>query len=179
LYACVVRKGVKFHSGKEMASAHVVASLMRWGKVAGTGEAMWKDGEAVEAKDPLTVGIHMKQPSGVLLAALARPNNGAAIFPKEIVDAAGENQIKEPVGTGPFRFVEHKPDRHIKLARFKEYVARSEAPDGYGGKRTAYVDEILFIPVPDVAVRLARVEAGRLHLTDPIKQDQYDRVKTI
>jgi len=123
--------------------------------------------------------IHMKQPSGVLLAALARPNNGAAIFPKEIVDAAGENQIKEPVGTGPFRFVEHKPDRHIKLARFKEYVARSEASDGYGGKRTAYVDEILFIPVPDVAVRLAGVESGDYHFSQQIKQDQYDRVKTI
>src|SRR5437867_332758 len=133
-YTIRLRKGVKFHTGKEMTSADVVASLMRWGKMAGTGKAMWKNVEAVEAKDPLTVVIHMKQPSGVLLAALARPNNGAAIFPKEIVDAAGENQIKEPVGTGPFRFVEHKPDRHIKLARFKEYVARSEAPDGFGHK---------------------------------------------
>jgi len=178
-YTIRLRKGVKFHTGKEMTSADVVASLMRWGKMAGTGKAMWKNVEAVEAKDPLTVVIHMKQPSGVLLAALARPNNGAAIFPKEIVDAAGENQIKEPVGTGPFRFVEHKPDRHIKLARFKEYVARSEAPDGYGGKRTAYVDEILFIPVPDVAVRLAGVESGDYHFSQQIKQDQYDRVKTI
>ena len=178
-YTIRLRKGVKFHTGKEMTSADVVASLMRWGKMAGTGKAMWKNVEAVEAKDPLTVVIHMKQPSGVLLAALARPNNGAAIFPKEIVDAAGENQIKEPVGTGPFRFVEHKPDRHIKLARFKEYVARSEAPDGYGGKRTAYVDEILFIPVPDVAVRLAGVETGDYHFSQQIKQDQYDRVKTI
>ena len=174
-----LRKRVKFHTGKEMTSADVVASLMRWGKMAGTGKAMWKNVEAVEAKDPLTVVIHMKQPSGVLLAALARPNNGAAIFPKEVVDAAGENQIKEPVGTGPFRFVEHKPDRHIKLARFKEYVARSEASDGYGGKRTAYVDEILFIPVPDVAVRLAGVESGDYHFSQQIKQDQYDRVKTI
>src|SRR5438876_2479446 len=178
-YTIRLRKGVKFHTGKEMTSADVVASLMRWGKMAGTGKAMWKNVEAVEAKDPLTVVIHMKQPSGVLLAALARPNNGAAIFPKEIVDAAGENQIKEPVGTGPFRFVEHKPDRHIKLTRFKEYVARSEAPDGYGGKRTAYVDEILFIPVPDVAVRLAGVESGDYHFSQQIKQDQYDRVKTI
>src|SRR2546422_358372 len=178
-YTIRLRKGVKFHTGKEMTSADVVASLMRWGKMAGTGKAMWKNVEGVEAKAPLTVVIHMKQPSGVLLAALARPNNGAAIFPKEIVDAAGENQIKEPVGTGPFRFVEHKPDRHIKLARFKEYVARSEAPDGYGGKRTAYVDEILFIPVPDVAVRLAGVETGEYHVALQIQQDQYERVKTL
>src|SRR5437870_9861234 len=121
----------------------------------------------------------MRQPAGVLLASLVHPDRGGELLRKENVDAAGENQFKEPVGTGPFRFVEHKPDRHIKLARFKEYVARSEAPDGYGGKRTAYVDEILFIPVPDVAVRLAGVESGDYHFSQQIKQDQYDRVKTI
>ena len=31
--------------------------------------------------------------------------------------------------------VEHRPDRHIKVARFKDYAARKEAPDGYGGRR--------------------------------------------
>src|SRR5437867_3096895 len=178
-YTIRLRKGVKFHTGKEMTSADVVASLMRWGKMAGTGKAMWKNVEAVEAKDPLTVVIHMKQPSGVLLAALARPNNGAAIFPKEIVDAAGENQIKEPVGTGPYRFVEHKPDRHIKLARFKEYAARAEPSNGLGGKRTAWLDEILFLPVPDVAVRLAGVETGEYHFGQQIKQDQYERIRAL
>ncbi len=178
-YTIRLRKGVRFHTGRELTSADVVASLNRWGKMAGTGKAMFRNIEAVEGKDPLTVVVHMKQPSGVLLAALARPNNGAGIYPKEVVDAAGENQVKEPVGTGPFRFVEHKPDRHIKLARFKDYSARSEAPDGYGGKRTAYVDEILFIPVPDVAVRLAGVETAEYHFSQQIKQDQYDRVKTM
>ena len=52
-------------------------------------------------------------------------------------------------------------------------------PTGYGGKRTAYIDEILFIPVPDVAVRLAGVETGEYHFGQQIKQDQYDRVKGI
>ena len=51
------------------------------------------------------------------------------------------------------------------------------APDGFGGKRTAYLDEILFIPVPDVAVRLAGVETGEYHFGQQIQQDQYDRVK--
>src|SRR5262249_41176342 len=56
---------------------------------------------------------------------------------------------------------------------------RSEAPSGYGGRRTAYVDEILFIPVPDVAVRLAGVETGEYHFGLQIKQDQYDRINTL
>ena len=94
-----------------------------------------------------------------------------------MADAAGDKPIKEYIGTGPFRFVEHKPDRHIRVARFKEYAARAEPPDGAGGKRTAWVDEILFMPVPDVAVRLAGIESGEYHFAQSIKQDQYDRAQ--
>ncbi|PYN56658.1 MAG: hypothetical protein DMD94_06885, partial [Candidatus Rokuibacteriota bacterium] len=48
---------------------------------------------------------------------------------------------------------------------------------GFGGKRTAYVDEILFIPVPDVAVRQAGVETGEYHYAQQLQQDMYERVK--
>jgi len=176
-YTIALRKGVKFHSGKEMTSADVVASLARWGKISTPGKPLWKNVEALEAKGPYTVVIHLKEPSGSLLFGLGRPNAGASIHPKETIDAAGDGQLKEFIGTGPYRFVEHKPDRHLKLARFKEYSARTDAVDGYGGKRVAYVDEILFIPVPDVAVRLAGVETGEYHFGQQIKQDQYERVK--
>ena len=178
-YTIALRRGVKFHNGKEMTSADVVPSLQRWGKMSTPGKALWKNVEAVEAKDPYTVVIHLKEPSGSLLYGLGRPNNAAAIYPKSVMDAAGDGQVKEFIGTGPYRFVEHRPDRHIRLARFKEYVARTDAPEGYGGKRTAYVDEILFMPVPDVAVRLAGVETGEYHFGQQIKQDQYDRLKTV
>jgi peptide/nickel transport system substrate-binding protein len=178
-YTISLRKGVKFHNGTEMTSADVVPSLVRWGKMASPGKTIWKAIEAVEAKDPYTVVIHLKEPSGSLLFGLARGNNGAAIYPKEVMDAAKDGQVKDVIGTGPYRFVEHKPDRHIKLVRYAEYAARAEAPNGYGGKRTAYVDEIRFIPVPDVAVRLAGVETGEYHFAQQIKQDQYDRIKTM
>src|SRR5712691_7756797 len=177
--AIKLRQGVKFHNGKEMTSADVVPSLNRFGRMSTPGKALWKSVEAVEAKGPYEIVIHLKEPSGSLILGLGRPNNGAAIYPKEVIDAAGDGQIKEFIGTGPYRFVEHKPDRHIKLARFKEYAARTEPVNGYGGKRTAYIDEILFIPVPDVAVRLAGVETGEYHFGQQIKQDQYDRIKTL
>src|SRR5712691_62152 len=67
-YTIRLRRGVRFHNGKEMTSADVVASLNRWGRMAGTGKAIFKNVEAVEAKDPYTIVIHMKLPSGVLLA---------------------------------------------------------------------------------------------------------------
>ncbi len=176
-YTFRLRRGVKFHNGKELTSADVVASLVRWGKIATSGKAVWRNVEGVEAKDPYTVAMYLKEPSGALLLGLARPNSGAVIYPKEIIDAAGDGPVKQYIGTGPFRFVEHKPDRHVKVARFKDYVPRTDPPNGFGGRRTAWVDEILFIPVPDVAVRLAGVETGEYHYAQQIKQDQYDRVR--
>src|SRR6266498_2773870 len=148
-YTVTLRKGVRFHNGKE-----------------------------IEAKDPYIVVIYLKEPSGSLLFALGSPNNGGAIYPKEVLTAAGEGPVKEYIGTGPYRFVEHKPDRHVRLARFKEYAARAEAPNGYGGKRTAYLDEIYFIPVPEASVRLAGAETGEYNFAQQLRQDQYDRVKS-
>jgi peptide/nickel transport system substrate-binding protein len=179
-YTFKLRRGVKFHNGKELTAADVVASLKRWGKMSTPGKQVFRDVEGVEAKDSHTVAMYLKEPVGSLIMGLARANSGAVIYPKDVIDAAGEGQIKQFIGTGPYRFVEHKPDRHIKLARFKDYVARTDAPDGgFGGKRTAYLDEILFIPVPDVAVRLAGVETGEYHYGQQIQQDQFDRVKTM
>jgi peptide/nickel transport system substrate-binding protein len=178
-YTFRLRRGVKFHNGRDMTAEDVVLSLTRWGKLATPGKAIWKNVEGIEAKDPATVVMYLKDPSAALILGLARPNNGAVIYPKEIMAAAGDTAIKENIGTGPYRFVEHRPDRHIRLARFKEYSARADAPNFFGGKRVAYVDEIRFIPVPDVAVRLAGVESGEYHFAQQIKTDQYARVKAM
>jgi peptide/nickel transport system substrate-binding protein len=175
-YTITLRRGVRFHNGKELTAADAAASVLRWGRLHTTGKTMFKTIEAVEAKDPSTLVISLKEPSGSLLYALASPY--LAIYPKSVIDAAGDQPIKEPIGTGPFRFVEHRPDRHLRLARFKDYAARAEPSDGHGGKRTAWVDEIHFLPVPEVAVRVAGIESGEYHFAQTVKQDQYERLKS-
>ncbi len=176
-HTITLRKGVKFHNGREMKADDVVASLVRWGKVATIGRNIWPSVESVEAKDPYTVVIALKQPSASLVYALAETS--AVILTKEVAETSAANQIKDFIGTGPYRFVEHRPDRHIKFTRFKDYVARDDAPNGFAGKRTAWIDEILFIPVPDTAVRLAGVESGEFHHAMFVKQDQYDRIRSL
>ena len=176
-HTITLRKGVKFHNGKEMTSADVVPSLKRWGQVASLGKSLWANVESLETKDAYTVVLALKQPSASLLFGLAEPHG--AIYPKESIEAAGDGPLKDYIGTGPYRFVEHQPDRHIKMVRFKDYVARNEPANGFGGKKVAYVDEILFIPVPDTAVRLAGVETGEYHHGMFVKQDSYDRIKSL
>ena len=178
-YVIRLRKGVRFHSGREMTAADVVASLVRWGKLAPAGKAIFKTVDAIEAKDAASVELRFREPSGALLVGLADPNALGVIYPKEVIEAAGDGQVKQFIGTGPFKFVEHKPDRHIRLARFEGYVPRPEAPSGYAGRRTAHVDEVLFIPVPDTAVRLAGVQTGEYHFAERIKPDQYERIQAM
>lgn len=177
LYTIKLRKGVPFHNGKEMTSADVVASISRWGKIATVGKRLFSLVESFKAVDEYTVELRLKQPSGIVLPALANINQIPGIFPKEVIDEAGEGQVKGFIGTGPFKFVERIPDRHIKFVRFDKYAARPEAQAGFGGKKIAYVDELLFIPVPDVATRIAGVESGDYDFADWITPDAYRRLK--
>lgn len=177
-YVIRLRSDVKFHNGKPLTSADVVASLRRWGAVASTGKAVFKNVEAVEAKSPTSVEIRLKEPSGSLLTVLAQVDSAAMIYPKEVIDASGEGALKEIIGTGPFRFVEHKPDRHIRLARFDGYAPRAEARSYLAGSRTAYLDELHFLPVPDYATRQAGIVTGEYGYIQQIKPDQLDRIKS-
>ena len=58
-------------------------------------------------------------------------------------------------------------------------MARDEPSNGFAGKRTAWLDEILFIPVSDTAVRLAGVESGEYHHAMFVKQDAYERIRSL
>jgi len=177
-YVLKLRKGVKFHNGKELGAADVVASLKRWGKLSSPGKAVFKTVDAVDARNASTVEIRLKEPSGSFLTNLAQVDNAAVIYPKDVIDASGEGQLKEYVGTGPFRFVEHKPDRHVKLARFDGYAPRSEAASGLAGQRIAYLDELYFLAVPDYAIRQAGIVTGDYTYIELAKPDQYDRLKS-
>ena len=72
-HTITLRKGVKFHNGKELTAADVVASLKRWGQVATVGKALRPGVESIEAKDPYTVVSFLKQPSGSLAWPNRRP----------------------------------------------------------------------------------------------------------
>jgi peptide/nickel transport system substrate-binding protein len=176
LYTIRLRRGVPFHNGKELSAEDVVASIQRWGRVATVGKLLFRNVQSIQAKDRYTVEIRLAGPSGIVLSALGNASQFPAIYPKEVVEAASDGQIKEFIGTAPFRFVERLPDRHVRLARFDRYAARSEAATGYAGKRTAYVDEIQFVPVPDVSTRTAGVETGEFHFSDWIAPDAYERL---
>ena len=64
--------------------------------------------------------------------------------------------------------------RSISVARS---WSRSEPTSGYGGAKVAYVDEVRWIPVPDVATRVAQMETGELEFADDLNIDAFDRLQ--
>ncbi|HEV8307040.1 MAG TPA: ABC transporter substrate-binding protein [Methylomirabilota bacterium] len=176
-YTVKLRPGVRFHNGKELTSEDVVASLKRWGQQANQGKVLFKQVADLRAVDRSTVELRLSERSPITVLALAIPNNFAAIYPKEIAERFPPQQkVTEFVGTGPFRVAEWKPDQYLRMVRFDQYRPRNEPPNGYGGAKVAYVDEVRWIPVPEVATRAAQVETGELDFADDLSLDQYDRL---
>src|SRR3990170_8953559 len=175
-YTFKLRPGIKFHNGKELGAEDVVASLARWGRLANSGKALFAQVADLRAVDRSTVELRLKEKSPVVVLTLAIPSNCAAIYPKEIAEKYPQTKVAEYVGTGPFRVAEWKPDQYIRMVRFDDYKPRSERPNGYGGGKTVHVDEIRWIPVPDVATRLAQLETGELDVADDLNLDKHDRI---
>jgi len=177
-YTFKLRQGVKFHSGKEMTSDDVVPSLARWGKQSIYGKALFAQVADWRALDKYTVEMKLKEKSAIVLISLAVPNNFGAIYPKEIAEKfPPEVKATEWVGTGPFKLAEWKPDQYIRMVRFDAYRSRNEQPNGYGGGKTAWLDEIRWISVPEVATRVAQVETGELEFADDLNLDAYERIR--
>jgi peptide/nickel transport system substrate-binding protein len=178
VYTIKLRQGIKFHNGKEMTSDDVVASLNRWGGYAVQAKALWASVEEVRPVGKYAIELRLKEKSGVVLISLANANNFGAIYPKEIAEKyPTPNKVTEFIGTGPYKFVEWKPDSHIRMIRFDDYKPRSEAPNGWGGRKIAYLDEIRWVPTPDVATRVATLESGEVEFADDLQPDAFDRIK--
>lgn len=171
-----LRKGVKFHNGKEMTSKDVQASLERYGKV-GASAKMMEPVTAIEAVDPYTVRISFSHPVPIFIEQLSSPRGPVVIIPAE--EAAKPANKADLIGTGPYKFVDYVPDDHLTLERFADYVpdSRFDGPSGFGGKRTAYIDKIEFRFVPEAGARAAGLETGEFQAVDNLAAPSARRLK--
>lgn len=175
LHTFKLREGVLFHNGKELTSEDVVASAERFVSVGATPPELAEVLDSVEATGKYTVEFRLNQPHGCFFPMI----DSASLFPiipKELAEKYPASHIPstELIGTGPYKIKEHVHDRHVHMVRFEDYVSRDEAPDGYGGKKFAYVDQIIFHVVPDQSVRLMGVKSGQFHFAYGVEYNEYD-----
>ncbi|MBI1773780.1 MAG: ABC transporter substrate-binding protein [Proteobacteria bacterium] len=175
-YVFKLRPGIKFHNGKPMSSADVVASFQRYFKV-GIDRGYLEAIANLEAPDPLTFIVKMKAPQPTFLENLSSFLVPVAITPAENTSAAPMQMA--PIGTGPFQYVEFIADSHVKLKRFDGYTpdTRYKDIDGFGGYKVACVDTVVFRIVTEPGARVAGLETGELHGVEDVPTKSVERLK--
>ena len=176
-----LRDGLEFHDGKPVTSADVVASLKRWSSRDSFGGFMSRSVAAFETPDAKTFVIKLKQPFGVMLEALGKPSSNVPfIMPARIAATPGTEQIKEQIGSGPYRFVadEYKPGEKVVYAKFDKYKPRTEPPNGTTGGKNVYVDRVEWVIIRDPQTQLNALLAGEVDLIEQPAFEQYSTLKS-
>jgi peptide/nickel transport system substrate-binding protein len=166
-YRFELRRGVKFHNGKEMTSADVKASLERFGRVSPEKQTM-ASVASIEMPDPYVVLVRMKQLDTSFIDRLASPASPTTIIPAE--EATKDVNKTNNISTGPYQFVEWVPDSHVKLKRFDGYVPNTAmaGATGLGGRKTAYVESVTIRIIKEASARVAALESGQVHFIEDV-----------
>lgn len=175
-YTFKIRKGVKFHNGKTMTSADVLASYQRFAKV-GVQRGFFEQVANMEAPDADTFRIIMRKVMPVALEEISQFGNPVVIYPAEQKDREGGKV--DPIGTGPYQYVDWVADSHVKLKRFDGYVpdTRHKGTNGFGGHKVAWLDELDFRYVKEPVARVAGMETNQFQLTEDIPTKAAKRLQ--
>jgi glutathione transport system substrate-binding protein len=169
VYTIKLKRGVKFHDGTDFKADAVKANLDR---VTNPENKLKRYGlynnniAKTEAVDDYTARITLKTPFSPFIAQLAHPST-VMISPTALAKF-GKDIAANPVGTGPFKFVEWQRTDYLKVAKF----------DGYWRKGYPKVDTITWKPVVDNNARAALMQTGEAHFTFPLPYEQAELLKS-
>jgi Bacterial extracellular solute-binding proteins, family 5 Middle. len=175
VYVFQLRQGVKFHDGTDFNAEAVVINFKRWmdGNAGKTGDeipfpyfaSQFGDNiEKVEATGEYEVTFTLKNPQSTFLKNLAM--SPFAITSPAALEKYGDKINENPVGTGPYKFVEWRRNDRIVLEKFQDYW-NPEYPK---------IDRLIFRSIPDNSARVNALLTGEVDLIDGIN---YSDVKTI
>lgn len=158
-----IRKDIKFHNGDELTAEDVKYSLERAlasEHVSYTVNFI----DTVELEDDYTVIVNTKGPYSVALASLTSSTSG--IVSKRAAEELGDKFALNPVGSGPFKFVEWKQGEYCKLEAFEDYYL--------GKPETQYV---IMKVVPEITQRSILLETGEIDLAYELAPNDVAKIK--
>jgi len=162
-YTFTLREGLKWHDGTPVTAEDCVASLKRWGKVDGMGQRLMENTADIEAADPKTIVLKLKQPYGLVLESLGKPSSVVPfMMPKRLAETPPGQQIPDQIGSGPFKFVksEFQPGVKAVFEKNADYVPRKEPPSWTAGGKVVKVDRVEWITMPDAQTAANALQSG-------------------
>ncbi|EGL81762.1 ABC-type transporter, periplasmic subunit [Caldalkalibacillus thermarum TA2.A1] len=161
-----LKQGVKFHNGDELTAEDVKFTLER----VATDSSLRDHPNYAQIKEVEVLGdyefiIHTHNPEPALLNRISRLASG--ILPKKYIEENGwDHFLSNPVGTGPYKFVEWVRDDRIVLEPFEDY---------FEGKVDEW-DQVVFRVIPENSTRVAELLTGNVDIAVNIPPADWDRV---
>src|SRR5712671_700489 len=151
-----LRQGVKWHDGKPFTARDVKCT---WDLLTGKAneklrinprKSWYTNLEEVVVKGDYEVTFRLKRPQPALIALLA--SGWSPVYPCHVPP---RDMRSHPIGTGPFKFVEFKPNERIVVARNEDYW-RKDRP---------YLDGIEYTMAKNRSTVILAFIAGKYDLT--------------
>jgi peptide/nickel transport system substrate-binding protein len=173
-YTFVLRPGLKWHDGQPVTAADCVASIKRWASRDSMGQMLTRFLASLDAADASTIKLVLKEPYGMVLDSLAKV--GAPVpfmMPARIAASPGSEQVKEIVGSGPYKFRAdlHEPGVKIVLEKFADYKPRSEPPNWASGAKVAKLDRVEMLGLPDAQTQVSALIRGEVDYLERLPAD--------
>ena len=153
-----LHEGVKWHDGQPFTSKDVKCTFdLLQGKAKdkfrkNPRKDLFNNIVEVTANGDFEVTLHLKRPQPSLIAMLA--SGYTPVYPCHVSPAGMRTN---PIGTGPFKFVEFKQNESIKLAK----------NENYWKKGLPYLDGIEFTIISNRATAVLAFVAGKVDMTFP------------
>ncbi len=153
-----LREGVKWHDGKPFTARDVQCT---WDLLTGKSaeklrvnprKSWYRNLDSVSVNGDSEVTFHLKRPQPSFIALLA--SGWSPVYPCHVTPA---QMRQHPIGTGPFKFVEFKPNEVIKVARNPDYWKPG----------LPYLDGIEYQIIRNTSTAVLALVAGKLDRTWP------------
>lgn len=157
-YTFKLRRGVRFHNGREVDAAAVKWNFTRMQAPRTAHPFIYSallNLQSTEAVDRYTVRFRLHQPSAAFPAHVV-------YYPCSLI--APESMTRSqpyPLGCGPFRIVRWERDQVTELTRFEDYFETDA-----GGNTLPYLDGIIGQPRHVEQVRFMRLRSGQADLIE-------------
>jgi glutathione transport system substrate-binding protein len=165
VYTVKLRSGIKFHDGTDFNAEAVKATFDRVTNPENKLKRynLYKNIAKTEAVDARTVRFTLTEAFSPFINSLAHPS-GVVISPAALAKYGSKGIAQNPVGTGPFKFVEWKATDYLKVAKW----------EGYWKKGYPKVDTITWRPVVDNNTRSAMMQTNEAHFAFPMPPEAVE-----